>query len=95
MGTMAMGTGLDAKLTVKGDAMDTSSIDRRTSLKNVDSSVTKYTFMPVNATSISSDQKQINIERRDNLNPLKRDVEKVEINLRTIVSMDQEPMHFM
>lgn len=55
----------------------------------------KSTFKPINQSQAISDTIMLQKERVSNLNPVKISEVAHEINLRSIVVMDNEPQHFL
>ena len=53
-----------------------------------------HSFEPVVQIQATTDKIKLRKEKVDNLSPLKRDETIVEINLRSVVTMDNEPMYF-
>ena len=53
-----------------------------------------HTFQPVSQLQMTKDPMKLQKEHLANLQPLKRDDTIIEINLRSIVNMDNEPMYF-
>jgi hypothetical protein len=57
------------------------------------------TYVPVNHQGLLSANEKVNVYKEDriaNLNPITHnDKEKYEISIRSIMNMDQEPMHFL
>ena len=53
-----------------------------------------HTFQPVTQLQMTKDPVKLLKEKVQNLEPLRRDETIVEINLRSIVNMDNEPMYF-
>lgn len=53
-----------------------------------------HTFQPVPSLQVTKDPIKLQREQLSNLAPLKRDDTIIEINLRSIVNMDNEPMYF-
>ena len=55
----------------------------------------KYTFRPIDQVQITNDAAKLVREHAINLEPVKRDDLVTEINLRSLVQMDNEPMHLL
>ena len=53
-----------------------------------------HTFQPVTQLQMTNNPVKLQKEQVLNLQPLKRDDTIIEINLRSIVNMDNEPMYF-
>ena len=53
-----------------------------------------HTFQPVSQLQMTKDPIKLQKEHLANLQPLRRDDTIIEINLRSIVNMDNEPMYF-